>query len=126
LVSLLRYVLSLLHLSLTGVIVVALLRTRVDRTTLTLTGGLIALLVGFVWSRFVYSQQSGVEGSCFTSCGRDHDQAAVGSELQYRLTILGTKQGELLGCVPQLRRKPQWGEAIGASGGFRCRRDGGE
>jgi hypothetical protein len=58
--------------------------------------------------------EPGVAGSCFTACGRHHDQAAVGSELQYRLTILGADQGELLGCEPQLRRKPQRREAIGA------------
>jgi putative flippase GtrA len=55
-VSLPRYVLSALPVSLTGVIVVALFRNRLDRTTLTLTGAMIALVVGFVWSRFVYSQ----------------------------------------------------------------------
>jgi putative flippase GtrA len=55
-VSLQRYVLSALPVSLTGVIVVALFRNRLDRTTLTLTGAVIALVVGFVWSRFVYSQ----------------------------------------------------------------------
>lgn len=55
-VSLARYVLSALPVSLTGVIVVALFRNRLDRTTLTLTGSFIALVVGFVWSRFVYSQ----------------------------------------------------------------------
>ena len=55
-VSLPRYVLSALPVSLTGVIVVALFRHRLDRTTLTLTVALIALVVGFVWSRYVYSQ----------------------------------------------------------------------
>ena len=55
-VSLKRYVLSALPVSLTGVIAVALLRNRLDRTMLTLTGAAIALGVGFVWSRYVYSQ----------------------------------------------------------------------
>jgi hypothetical protein len=55
-VSLPRYVVSALPVSLTGVIVVALFRNRLDRTTLTLTGAMIALAVGFVWSRYVYSQ----------------------------------------------------------------------
>jgi len=50
-VSLPRYVVSALPVSLTGVIVVALFRNRLDHTTLTLTGALIALVVGFVWSR---------------------------------------------------------------------------
>ena len=47
-----------------------------------------------------------VAGSCFTSCGRYHEQAAVGSEIKYRFTILGADKGELLGCEPQPRRKP--------------------
>ncbi len=55
-VSLPRYVLSALPVSLAGVITVALFRHRLDRTTLTLSGVLIALVVGFLWSRFVYSQ----------------------------------------------------------------------
>lgn len=55
-VSLRRYVLSALPVSLAGVLTVALLRNRLDRTTLTLTVGLIAVVVGFVWSRYVYSQ----------------------------------------------------------------------
>jgi putative flippase GtrA len=55
-VSLPRYVVSALPVSLTGLIVVALFRNRLDRTALTLTGALIALVVGFVWSRYVYSR----------------------------------------------------------------------
>lgn len=55
-VSLPRYVLSALPVSVSGVVVVAVLRNRLDRSTLTFTGALIALLVGFVWSRYVYSQ----------------------------------------------------------------------
>lgn len=55
-VSLPRYVVSALPVSLAGVITVALFRHRLDRTTLTLTGALIALVVGFLWSRYVYSQ----------------------------------------------------------------------
>lgn len=55
-VSLPRYVLSALPVSVSGVVVVAVLRDRLDRSTLTFTGALIALLVGFVWSRYVYSQ----------------------------------------------------------------------
>lgn len=43
-------------MSLTGVILVVLFRNRLDRTTVTLTIALIALVVGFVWSRYVYSQ----------------------------------------------------------------------
>jgi putative flippase GtrA len=55
-VSLPRYVLSALPVSLAGVVTVAVFRNRLDRTTLTLTGAIIALVVGFVWSRYVYSQ----------------------------------------------------------------------
>jgi putative flippase GtrA len=55
-VSLPRYVVSALPVSLTGVIVVALLRNRQDCTTLALTGSLIALMVGFLWIRYVYSR----------------------------------------------------------------------
>lgn len=55
-VSLQRYALSALPVSLAGVVTVALLRDRLDRTALTLTGALIALVVGFVWSRYVYSR----------------------------------------------------------------------
>ena len=55
-VSLPRYVVSALPVSLAGVVTVALFRNRLDRTTLTLTVALIALVVGFAWSRYVYSQ----------------------------------------------------------------------
>ena len=55
-VSLLRYVLSALPVSLTGVIVVAVFRNRLDRSSMTLTGALIAMVVGFVWSRYVYTR----------------------------------------------------------------------
>jgi putative flippase GtrA len=55
-VSLPRYILSALPVSLAGVLTVALFRNRLDRTTLTLTGALIALFVGFLWSRYVYSR----------------------------------------------------------------------
>jgi len=46
-VSLPRYVVSALPVSLTGFTVVVLFRNRLDRT---------ALVVGFVWSPYVYSQ----------------------------------------------------------------------
>ena len=52
-----RYILSALPVSLTGVISVALLRNRLDRTTLTLTSTVIAVVAGFLWSRFVYSMR---------------------------------------------------------------------
>jgi putative flippase GtrA len=55
-VSLARYVVSALPISCAGFASVALLRDHLDRASLTLVGVLISLLVGFVWSRFVYSQ----------------------------------------------------------------------
>jgi putative flippase GtrA len=55
-VSLPRYVLSALPVSLAGVVVVALLRDRLGRTQLTLTATLIALAVGFLWSRYIYAR----------------------------------------------------------------------
>jgi putative flippase GtrA len=57
-VSLLRYVVAALPVSLAGVIAVAALRDRLARTELTLISTLIALAVGFIWSRFVYSKPS--------------------------------------------------------------------
>jgi hypothetical protein len=45
-VSLPRYVLSALPVSISGLIVVPLFRNRLDRTALTLTGAVIALVVG--------------------------------------------------------------------------------
>jgi hypothetical protein len=55
-VSLLRYMVSALPVSLTGLIVVAMFRNRLDRTSLTLTGAMIALVVGFAWSRYVFTK----------------------------------------------------------------------
>jgi putative flippase GtrA len=55
-VSLPRYVVSALPLTFTGFASVALLRHHLDRTALTLVGALTSLVVGFLWSRFVYSQ----------------------------------------------------------------------
>jgi len=55
-VSLARYVVSALPITCTGFASVGLLRNHLDRTSLTLVGVLISLLMGFVWSRFVYSQ----------------------------------------------------------------------
>jgi putative flippase GtrA len=55
-VSLPRYVLSALPVTLTGLLTVALLHNRLDRTALTLTTAVIAVLVGFIWSRYVYTR----------------------------------------------------------------------
>lgn len=54
-VSLTRYVVSALPITCTGLAFVALLQNHMDRTSLTVVGGLISMVVGFVWSRFVYS-----------------------------------------------------------------------
>jgi putative flippase GtrA len=55
-VSLARYVASALPVSLAGVLAVAFLRNRLDRTMLTFSVAAISMGVGFLWSRFVYSQ----------------------------------------------------------------------
>lgn len=60
-VSLKRYVLSALPVSLAGVVTVALLRGRLGRTELTLVGTLIGVVVGFLWSRYVYSRPASTQ-----------------------------------------------------------------
>jgi putative flippase GtrA len=55
-VSLRRYVVSALPTSLFGLVTVILLRNILDRTMLTLSGTVVAVVVGFVWSRFIYKQ----------------------------------------------------------------------
>lgn len=55
-VSLPRYVLSALPVSLAGLLTVAMLRNRLDRTALTLTTAAIAVIIGFIWSRYVYTR----------------------------------------------------------------------
>ncbi len=55
-VSLARYVVSALPVSVAGVLAVAFLRNRLDRSMLTLSIAAVALGVGFLRSRFVYSQ----------------------------------------------------------------------
>ena len=56
LVSPLRYVVSALPVTLTGFFTVAIFRNRLDRMSLTLTGAMITVVVGFLWSRYVYSK----------------------------------------------------------------------
>ena len=51
-----RYLVSALPLTLTGLLSVAFFKTILDRTALTLVSALISVMVGFLWSRFVYSQ----------------------------------------------------------------------
>lgn len=55
-VNLPRYGVSALPVTLTGFLAVALLRHRLGRTELTLVGALISLVVGFVWSRYIYAR----------------------------------------------------------------------
>jgi hypothetical protein len=55
-VNLPRYVLAALPVTLAGVVSVALFRNRLNRTELAFTGALISLVVGFLWSRYVYSR----------------------------------------------------------------------
>jgi putative flippase GtrA len=56
-VSLPRYLVAALPVSLTGVLIVGLLREQLGRTELTLVAALIGLLVGFAWSRLVYTKR---------------------------------------------------------------------
>lgn len=58
-VSLPRYVISALPVTLAGFASVALFRNRLDRTSLTLLTSFNAMVVGFLWSRFVYSRPIG-------------------------------------------------------------------
>ena len=57
-VSLANYVLSALPVSLTGFISVAVLRNRLDRTSLTLAGASIAIAVGFLWSHYIFARKT--------------------------------------------------------------------
>jgi putative flippase GtrA len=54
-VNLPRYIISALPVTIACFVTVALLRHRLDRTALTLFTALIALVVGFLWSRSVYA-----------------------------------------------------------------------
>jgi putative flippase GtrA len=58
-VSLRRYVVAALPVSLAGFVSVAVFRDRLDRNTLTLTTACIAVVVGFAWSRFAYARPAG-------------------------------------------------------------------
>lgn len=51
-----RYVVSALPVSLAGIATVAVLRDRLDRLSLTFAIALMAVVVGFLWSRFVYAR----------------------------------------------------------------------
>jgi hypothetical protein len=55
-VSLPRYIVSALPVSLACVVTVGLLSNKLDRAGLTFSGAMISLLIGFFWSRFVYTK----------------------------------------------------------------------
>jgi len=55
-VSLPRYLVSALPVTLACVAMVALLKNKLGRFELTLAGGIFSLLIGFTWSRFVYTK----------------------------------------------------------------------
>lgn len=56
-VSVPRYIVAAIPTTLTGIVVVAVFRNVLGRTTLTLIGALLSVSVGFLWSRFVYKKQ---------------------------------------------------------------------
>jgi len=55
-VSVPRYIVAAIPTTLTGIVVVAILRNLLERTTLTLLVAIFSVSVGFLWSRFVYKQ----------------------------------------------------------------------
>ena len=55
-VSLPRYAASALPVTIVSVAIVMLLSNRMERTELTVTGALLSLLIGFIWSRYVYTR----------------------------------------------------------------------
>jgi putative flippase GtrA len=57
-VTLPRYVMSALPVSLSGFASVAMFRNRLDRTSLTITTALIGIMIGFFWSRYVFERQT--------------------------------------------------------------------
>jgi putative flippase GtrA len=54
-----RYLLSALPVMVTGIVCVAALRNVLGRTALTAVTALVSVLVGFAWSRYVYTRNSG-------------------------------------------------------------------
>jgi len=55
-VSLPRYIISAMPVTLACVGMVAVLKNRMGRIELTLAGAIFSLLVGFTWSRFIYTK----------------------------------------------------------------------
>lgn len=63
-VSVPRYIAAAIPTTLTNLVMVALFRNLLGRTTLTLVVALFSLSVGFLWSRFVYKKpQNSLPGS---------------------------------------------------------------
>lgn len=50
-----RYLVSALPVTISSLACVALLKDSLNRTTLTLTSAVISLVIGFLWSKYVYS-----------------------------------------------------------------------
>ena len=57
-VSLFRYIVSAAPVTLSSFICVALLKDSLNRTALTLCSALVSLVIGFLWSHFVYTRKS--------------------------------------------------------------------
>jgi hypothetical protein len=55
-VSVPRYIVAAIPTILTNILLVAIFRNLVERTTLALIVALVSVSVGFLWSRFVYKQ----------------------------------------------------------------------
>jgi putative flippase GtrA len=55
-VSVKRYIAAAIPTTITNILLVAIFRNLVGRTTLTLLVALFSVSVGFLWSRFVYKQ----------------------------------------------------------------------
>lgn len=50
-----RYLISVLPVSISGFIIVAVFRYGLSRTMLTLTLALMSIVIGFIWSRYIYT-----------------------------------------------------------------------
>jgi hypothetical protein len=57
-VNAIRYFYSSMPVTLSSFVCIGLLKDSLDRTTLTLYAALASLIIGFLWSRFIYSQDS--------------------------------------------------------------------
>jgi putative flippase GtrA len=55
-VSVPRYILAAIPTTLTNIIIVAMFRDLLGRTTITVIVAVMSVSVGFLWSRFVYKQ----------------------------------------------------------------------